>query len=491
MEELLLEIANVRQSEQKFRTFVNTASDFMYMADEKGYFTFVNESMSRSLAYLEEEIIGMHISQAVKKVIVEEEILKKPTKSMAQGEISIEVEWIGKGGKEIYGEIKVIALYDSEGKFKGSRGVFRDLTERKRAETALQESEKRYRMLVESMRDGLVIQDDGDIITYVNNSFLNMLGYPEQEIIGRSILDFIDGPGASPIQKTRMKHMEVSDRSCEVVLRRKDGLKIPSIISPQPIYDHDRNFLGNLSVVTDITSLKQAENALRLSNEILSNEHDQRKMLSKRLIDFLEQIRLQIAMELHDHIGQNLTSFKMSLEVLRNQLRPSDPLLESQIKAIEEKAVQLLKDVKNISHGLRPSILDAYGLESSLKESFNEIQGDRDIEIHFFSSNVPKRFDREKELAIYRIAQEALSNICKHSRAKNVHVNLIRKDCCISLSVEDDGEGFDQEEIMKTSLGKGPLGLLIMRERAVQLDGELTIESGIGKGTHILAEIPI
>ncbi len=168
-----------------------------------------------------------------------------------------------------------------------------------------------------------------------------------------------------------------------------------------------------------------------------------------------------------------------------------DPELRAMIKAAEEKAIQAIKEIKNISHGLMPGILNSLGLEPSLRELFNEVRENANIKINFFVRNVPKRFDQAKELAIYRIVQEALTNIVKHAKAKNVFVNLLKKGNAISLSVEDDGIGFDQEKAMKISKGKGPLGLVIMRERAIQLDGELTIESQMGKGTHLLMDMPI
>jgi signal transduction histidine kinase len=214
-------------------------------------------------------------------------------------------------------------------------------------------------------------------------------------------------------------------------------------------------------------------------------------MLSKRLIELLEKDRHEIAMELHDHIGQTLTSLKMNLEMIRTQLKPTDTELGSQIRATEEKAVQILKDIKNVSHGLKPNVLDTLGLVSSLRELFNEIQGHTYMEIQFFVRNIPKRFEPEKQLAVYRIAQEALTNIIKHAQAKKVFVSLVKKEKVLSLSVEDDGVGFNPDKATAISKRKGPLGLLVMRERAAQLDGEFTIESQIGKGTHLLVEIPL
>jgi len=136
-------------------------------------------------------------------------------------------------------------------------------------------------------------------------------------------------------------------------------------------------------------------------------------------------------------------------------------------------------------------MLDALGLIPSLRELFSEIQRQTDIEIQFFNRNIPKRIAPEKELAIYRIAQEALTNIIRHAQAKTIFVNLIKKDKKLSFSAEDDGVGFDQDKATTFSKKKGPLGILIMRERAEQLDGDFTLESQIGKGTYLLVEIPL
>ena len=244
-------------------------------------------------------------------------------------------------------------------------------------------------------------------------------------------------------------------------------------------------------VIQDITERKQAEEALKTSRENLLEESNQRKILSKRLIDLLEKDRHDIAMELHDNIGQILTSLKIYLEIVDDKLKPIDTELESLTKAAIKRANQAINDLNNIAHGLMPSILDPLGLVSSLRSLLNEFREHTDIKIDFFNRNVPKRFDREKELAIYRIVQEALNNIIKHAEAKTVYVSLLKKGNVLSLSVEDDGVGFDQDKAMKISKGKGPLGLVIMQERAMQLDGELTIESFLGKGTHLLVEIPI
>jgi len=139
----------LKESEETFRTFMETASDTMHITDKDGKFTWVNESMSRTFGYSKEEIIGMHITQFLTKKTVESTFESKTKELLTKGELSFEDTWIAKDGRKIYGELKVIAFYDSDGKYAGSRGVFRDLTERKRAEDKTKELYKREKKLHE------------------------------------------------------------------------------------------------------------------------------------------------------------------------------------------------------------------------------------------------------------------------------------------------------------------------------------------------------
>ncbi|QTA93113.1 response regulator [Desulfonema magnum] len=235
----------------------------------------------------------------------------------------------------------------------------------------------------------------------------------------------------------------------------------------------------------------RADEALERMNEQLLAEHYQRKELSKRLIDLLEKDRKNVAMELHDQIGQTLTSLKICLELVRN-VKNNRTELEAGIKNAKNKASQAIRELKNIFHGLRPAMLDTLGLVPALRELFNEIENQTEIEIRFFySKNFPKHFDKKQEIALYRIAQEALNNAVKYAKAKEVFVNLILKNQSISVSIEDDGIGFDPETVMADQKKGKRLGLVFMRERVIQLNGEFQIESREGGGTHLLAEIPL
>ncbi len=238
-------------------------------------------------------------------------------------------------------------------------------------------------------------------------------------------------------------------------------------------------------------SLKRREDEVKTVNQELMKQHEQRKMLSKRLIDLLEKDREQVAMELHDHIGQILTSLKINLEIIQGQLETGNSNMALRIKEAKQRAVQAMRDIKQISRGLKPSVLDTLGLVSSLRELLNDFETNTGIDIKFFTHEIPAKLEKEKELAIYRITQEALNNIVKHTCASTVFVSLVVKEGKISLSIEDNGAGFDPEKTMEPANRQSPFGLLIMRERVEQLHGEFSIESEKERGTYLLVEIPI
>ncbi len=332
---------------------------------------------------------------------------------------------------ELFGTI-VIILKEGAGELKNKQIVEAFLkqasiaVQKRQAEEALQESEEKYRGLFDESIAAVYLFDEKKNFLDSNQAGLDLLGYSREELLSMSIPD-VD---ADPIVVLPAHEQLLSgDRiiNYEHKLKRKDGKVITVLNNSRPLTNDDEQVVGMQSTLIDITERKRAEETIKQANEELLRAHNQRKILSKRLIDLLEKDRRQIAMELHDHIGQILASLKIDLELIHGQLKRADPKLGDQIKGAQEKAVHAIKDVKSISQGLRPGMIDALGLASSLRELFNEVARNTDTKVNFFSRRVPKRFDPEKELAVFRIAQEALTNIIKHARAKNVFVNLVKK----------------------------------------------------------------
>ena len=480
----------LRESEERFRLAFENANDGVCLVDTDGNLARVNDRMCDIFGYSKKELESMTVNDIAHPE--DKDISPTFIKESISGEVEstvFEKRYFHKQGHIIWGQVSSSIIKDAKGDLLFFISHVQDITQRKQAEETLRESEEKYRSLVESTEDSIYLVDKDGTYLFANEKHLSRLGSPMEKVIGRTYGEFHSLDDTKEFVGKLEDVFETGQAIQQEHRSSRDDRYFLRTLSP--IQGPDGNTTSITVVSKDITEFKEAEEELRQANEELSREQNQRKILSMRLIDLLENDRRQVSRELHDHIGQILTSLKMDIEMIHEKLKPEYRDLAARITSAQEKTIQAIRDVKNISRGLRPGMLDALGLLPSLRELFSEIQRQTDMEIHFFSRNIPKRIASEKELAIYRIAQEALTNIIRHAQAKNIFVNLVRKGEKFSLSAEDDGVGFDQDKVMTFSKKKGPLGILIMRERAEQLDGDFTLESHIGKGTHVLVEIPI
>jgi two-component system sensor histidine kinase UhpB len=196
-------------------------------------------------------------------------------------------------------------------------------------------------------------------------------------------------------------------------------------------------------------------------------------------------------MDLHDEIGQTLTTIKMEVELMSVACGADSEAMAQRLQRLSEKLSSAMEQVRRIAYGLRPSNLDALGLESALGQLVKELNHHDQIHIRSFFKGLEERCPKELEVAIYRIVQEGLTNAIRHSRAKNIFVNAIRSEDRFSIVVEDDGVGFDPEEVLQEREEQPGLGWLTMRERAGQFGGTIWVESHPGRGTLLTAEIPL
>ena len=252
-------------------------------------------------------------------------------------------------------------------------------------------------------------------------------------------------------------------------------------------------FLFVLFLTYNLGRRKKAEQALNVTNARLAEESEQRIQLSSHLIDLLEQDRRDVAKELHDDVGQMLTTMKLDLAAFKPESTPDKDVLKRFHATMEGRLGVVMKAIRNTVQGLRPVALELQGLKNALQSLVNEMGEKKGLKTHFYCSDIPDRMDDHKELALFRICQEALNNTIKHAGARNVYINLIMRDHSLSLSVEDDGCGFEYDKATRTrgiNTGRS-LGLVLMRERALNARGELQINTRPGEGTQILVEMPI
>jgi PAS domain S-box-containing protein len=479
--------AKIRASEEKYRLLFDTTEVLLSVYDREGICQLVNRRVAALFGGEPKDFIGKSIIELHPKD--GREYLQNVRETINSGitrEREDEVEFF-KGNRWLLTRLQ--PLPDAQGVFRTVQIISQDITERKQSEMALQTSAAKYRIMTSTSMDGFVVVDAATArLLDVNEAYSRILGYSREELLTMSVSDVeaVDTP--EEIRKRHHKTMAAGPDRFESRHRCKDGRIIDVEVSVMYVPHSDRV----MGFVRDITERKRAAAALLSSNEKLLAECKQRRLLSKRLLDLLERDRHRVGMELHDHIGQTLIALKMDLEMIGSQLEQDSGDLYRRIKTAIQKTIQAVKDVKAVSHGLRPRImLDNLGLVPCLSSLIDDINKHADVQIEFFSEGVPKQFEPEKQLALYRVCQEALTNVIKHAWAKKVFVALLKTKHVIMLCVEDDGVGFEEENPMRTSKDGIPMGLVIMQERMGQVGGKFSVESRIGDGTHLTAEIPI
>ncbi|MCL4299865.1 MAG: HAMP domain-containing protein [Anaerolineae bacterium] len=214
---------------------------------------------------------------------------------------------------------------------------------------------------------------------------------------------------------------------------------------------------------------------------------EQMQQLSRQILQAQEDERQRLARELHDEAAQALTSLLVHLRLLERAHEPEKA--QQNIQKLRELTAQALEEVRRVALDLRPTILDDLGLGAALEWRVDEFTQATGVQAKIQIEGLERRLPREIELVFYRVGQEALNNIARHAQAKHVSISLRRANSTISLEVSDDGLGFNPTSL-PTYTPRG-LGLLGMRERLAMISGALTIESGLGQGTRVLACAPL
>lgn len=457
----------LRESEEKYRNIVETSNEGIYFVNDEGKVIFANRMMETS-GYGLDEIIGSPVWNFVPEESLP--VAKKEFEKRLRGiSGSYELKLIRKDGSYIWGHITAKPFFNKKGKFKGYLAMMADITERKEAEEKLQESEEKYRNIVETANEGILTTEKENIITYVNNKVVDTIGYPLEEIIGRSIWGFISEE-YRPIVKQRLENrgQEISE-NYELKLIHKNGSPIWAFLNAKPLFDKDGNYMGAISMLTDITQRKTAEEALA------SIEAARKKEIHHRIKNNLQVISSLLDLQADQFKGRKDIKDSEVLEAFR----------ESQDRVISMALIheELYKGGGFETLNFAPYIEE---LAEILLRTYS--LGKTGISLRLdLAENI--FFDMDTAVPLGMIVNELVSNSLKHAfpcRSEGeIRIKLFREEnieqikrtnekiTSFALTVSDNGAGipenFDIEDI-------DTLGMQLVSSLVDQLGGELELK---------------
>lgn len=236
----------------------------------------------------------------------------------------------------------------------------------------------------------------------------------------------------------------------------------------------------------------QLEGLARAFNSMLEAIEAARKGFSARVLEAQEEERKRIARELHDETSQALTTVVINLELLERLLPPDSGRIKERLAAVRDLVLMTLEETRRLIHDLRPTILDDLGLVPAIRWYAKSKLESEGIKVAYqMAEECCEEVSPEIRTALFRIAQEAMTNILRHARAKNVRIGLCREGKEVRLCLEDDGLGFDEGELARSDPRGRGMGLFGMKERASLLGGEVKIQSNPGCGARVLVRIPL
>ncbi|MEI2737939.1 MAG: PAS domain S-box protein [Chitinophagaceae bacterium] len=465
----------ITESENRLRTILDTDPECIKLMDAECRLLDINKA---GLEMIEADSLEGTLGKSLLPVVAEEQkdaavqLIKNVFEGMSG---RLEFEMIALKGTHRWCEISAVPFRDTDGKIISALGVTRDITQKKKAEIELRQNEEKYRTLIEQAVDAIALYDTSGKVLDVNTGSVNLLGYSKEELVNMSLREILteDEIRDNPVRYDVLEQGKSTVKQRK--MRRKDGTVVETEVRSQQL--PDGRFL---SVIRDLTERIKAEKELAESYEAI-------RKLTSYLQNIREEERTNIAREIHDELGQQLTVLKMDVSWLRKKILVQDEPVKLKLKELTTMLDETVKTVRRISSELRPSLLDDLGLIAAMEWQLSEFEKRSGLITSFIHSGEDLQLPDTIKTALFRIFQESLTNVARHSHAKRVTVSIAQKDDNILLSIADNGKGFDKQKVAD----KRTFGILGMKERIVMIGGRYEIRSHPGKGTEVIVQVPL
>ena len=467
------------ERENRYRELIEQASDAIIISNAEGDYVEVNSSACRLLGYSKEELLSMKASSLMPSPDAEYH-LRRRLESLRSSSDSVIGEFLLKRKDGVIVQVETHSKMLPDGRF---IAFIRDLSERKKVDKAIRESEERYRALVEHATEVLMLYDiESRLFVNVSESAGRLFDRSSEELMHCGFAEL------SPPMQPQGKSSLIIEEKLQQALK---GEKIC----------FDWNFSdskGNIipcetwfvrlpgpkvlirTSIRDISERKKYEEELKRSSEQL-------RELYNSLQNVREEERKHIAREIHDELGQQLTGLKMDLYWINRRLQTEDKAIADKMDSTLKLIDQTIRSVRKIATELRPSILDDLGLIPALEWQAEEFEKRSYIKVNFINDAGDILIHPNIATALFRIFQELLTNVGRHSGATLVEARAFVKDSRLFLEVKDNGRGFDPVAVEE----KKTLGLTGMKERSNLIDGTYEVETAPGKGTRVMISVPL
>jgi PAS domain S-box-containing protein len=475
---LKAELRGRSAAEVKFRGLLESAPDAMVVMSPKGQITLVNAQVEQMFGYRRDELLGREV-----EILLAERFRGNRFRD-SQGDRNrffattkdqpkdLDLYGLHKSGSEFPIEISLSPLQTAGGVMVMS--AIRDTSARKLVERAV----AAQAALLDAANDAIWVGGADERITYWNKGAERLYGWTKEEALGNSPHELLHTRFPVPFDEVA-RQRGLGGWQGELVHTRRDGTTVTVTSSWTPMLDAQGNFIGWLQINTDISERKITEESLRV--------------LTGRLMQMQDEERRRIARDLHDSAGQMLAAMTMILAPLETREGLASPTAPAAVRETIALAKELSAELRTISHLLHPPLLDEVGLPSALRIFLEGFTERSKINVDFAIPDDFGRLPQEMETAIFRVVQECLTNIHRHSGSPVAKVRLSRSDEQILLEIEDQGRGIalDRRKAIESANTPG-VGIGGMRERVRQLGGTLEIySSGAGEGTRVVAQFQV
>lgn len=477
--------AKLQQSELFYRHLIADSLDSILLLDADGTVTFASPSIRHVLQYEPPEVVGNNAFEYVHPEDREWAFVSLQREVEENPEIKfITVRLLKKDGTWVWCSVRGHNLLNNP--HIGKVVIyFHDDSLRKKANDALKESEHRFRNMISDLVLGVLLQDHKKNILIYNKAILDILRISEHELTSEKLNDTMRSAIREngkefkkeqwPINQALKTRKPVHDVVVGIITKGSNE-KTWVLVNCNPVLDEGGNVIHLISTVIDVTERK------KLEQKLLQEKITQQKLLTQATIDGQEKERKEIGKELHDNIGQQLTTTKLYLDLARSSATGETmEMVTLALKSVSD----VINEIRSISHSLVPQTLGDLGLVESIAELIDSIGVVQLMNIGFEHRNfVEDGIPENQKLMFYRIIQEQLNNVVKHANAGNVSISLQTKNDFITLVIKDDGDGFDLEQMRKG------LGLTNIKNRAELFGGTVNIIAAPGKGCTLKVMVP-